>query len=302
MLRSPTGSDRAAGLGGSHPNLVSASNSLQDSLANDYRVTMRSKRKKTDDDSGIKDELSEIKKQLSIMMEMISLQNQNQKESIDKVSEDIKVIKNEIMDIKDVTKKLTDQQIMIQSDLQCLKTKSTETEKKIQDIESVIAHLSSQEPSLSTAVSVESMLMEMKEREERSKNLIIVGIPEQSYENREEKKVADINDVLRITRTIDPTCPEPDNIIRLGKYSSAKKSRPIKVFYNSNSIVKCILRNKNILTSDNVRLFSDQTRQQQEYMKNLRNELRRQIDGGEKDLVIKYVKGIPKIVKQSPKN
>lgn len=56
------------------------------------------------------------------------------------------------------------------------------------------------------------------------------------------------------------------------------------------------------MTSDNVRLFSDQTRQQQEYMKNLRNELRRQIDGGEKDLVIKYVKGIPKIVKQSPKN
>lgn len=66
--------------------------------------------------------------------------------------------------------------------------------------------------------------------------------------------------------------------------------------------MKTILRHRNNIKSDVIKIFSDQTPQQQAYMKTLKDELRRRIDDGDKDLTIKYVKGVPKITKLLPKN
>lgn len=49
-------------------------------------------------------------------------------------------------------------------------------------------------------------------------------------------------------------------------------------------------------------MYSDQTPSQRKLMLNLQKELAHRIQNGEPNLVIKYVKGIPKIMKDESKN
>ena len=46
-------------------------------------------------------------------------------------------------------------------------------------------------------------------------------------------------------------------------------------------------------------IYSDQTPNQQIYLQNLKEEMTRRNNEGEEDLTIKYIKGIPKIVKNN---
>lgn len=185
VVRSPTGSGLAAGRSGSQPNLVSGDSHLE--FADSARITLRNKRKQTDDDSHIKDELSEIRKQLSQMMEMMTALNRNQKEYMENMSRDILVIKEEINEIKNVTNNLTTDQSSVKSDILCLKNKATETEKKIETLAIDVVQLKDSVSLPSSASSLESMMIEIKEREDRSKNVIIIGVPEVANENRDDR-------------------------------------------------------------------------------------------------------------------
>ncbi|CAK1545471.1 unnamed protein product [Leptosia nina] len=289
MLRSPTRSDRDKSLTGSHPNLTSGSDLNQDSSTS-HRVATRNKRKYPNDDTSVKDELFDIKKQLSAMMEMLSVQNVNQKEFMDKVSGDINDIKNEITLIKGISQTLTEKCHLLSSEMTSLKTKTSENEAKIESLEVNIGKLSTP-----TNLPLESILGELNERQERSRNVIICGISDAQYENKEEKIAADTKEILRITKKIIPQCPEPNYIMRLGKFNPEKR-RPVKVSYDSKDLVKELLRNKNAVSSEQIKLFSDKTPKQKEQIKELKIELERRINNGEKDLIIKYVKDVPRII------
>ncbi|CAH2097520.1 unnamed protein product [Euphydryas editha] len=249
----------------------------------------------------IQNDVAELSKQMTQVMEMLKTFNSNQREFMDKVSLDVQEIKKDINYVKDVTKKLSDEQSMVRAEVVNLKTRHTETEKKLESLESDMAHLKGMSQVLPATNSLESTLEEIKERELRSRNIIICGVSEQYAENIEERKNADRNEVLRITRIAVSDCPEPVKIIRLGKFKSTK-NRPIKVIYQSQDTAISILRNSKNIKSDTIMLFSDQTPLQQANMKALKEELKRRMSNGEKDITIKYVKGTPKIKKILPKN
>lgn len=299
VLRSPTGSGLTAGRSGSQPNLAS-SESFLDLIDDKRAITIRNKRKQPDDDNQIKEDLCEIRNRMVQMMEIITTLSIDQKKYMNKISEDITSIKEELNEIKNITKTLEMEQNTIKSDIANLKEDKLNIEKKINTLVTDVVHLKHQQeqPMIN---SVESTLKELKEREDRSKNIIIIGVPEPSSLDKDERKKVDRNEVLKITRISNAECPEPTYMARLGKYNS-DKNRPIKVGYQSQETVKCILRNRNSIKSKDIKIFSDQTPLQQSYMRTLKEELKDRAGKGEKDLIIKYIKGVPKITKISPKN
>lgn len=77
--RSPTGSGLAAGRCGSQLNSASIDSHSHSEFSDNTRITLRSKRKHSEDDGNITEKLGEIRKQLSQMMEMMTSLNRNQK-------------------------------------------------------------------------------------------------------------------------------------------------------------------------------------------------------------------------------
>lgn len=149
--------------------------------------------------------------------------------------------------------------------------------------------------------SYEDIMAELHERTSRSKNVIITGLPEYENKNVTERKEIELKQVMTILHNIDENMPKPEKLIRLGKFKQGNH-RPIKVFCPSRDMAVLILRNKNLIKTDAVKIFADRTLKQQTHLKLLKEELKVRSDNGEANLTIKYTNGVPKIVSQLPKN
>jgi DNA anti-recombination protein RmuC len=88
-------------MGGSQPNLSTIETPAD--VSNSTQITFRNKRKNTNEEY-IKEELSEIRKGMAEMMQMLTSINSNQTETIKKLSEDS--LKENILEIKNATDKL----------------------------------------------------------------------------------------------------------------------------------------------------------------------------------------------------
>ena len=150
-------------------------------------------------------------------------------------------------------------------------------------------------------LSHEDTILELQERSARQKNVIIVGIPELNNDSIELKQQYDCDEALKYIRSIFRECPNPIKTMRLGKFIPGK-NRSMKVCFDSAESAKYLLRKQPKSSDGGVRLYYDQTPAQRNYMNSLRDELSRREKYGEHDLKIKYIKGVPKIIKFQPKN
>jgi len=87
----------------------------------------------------------------------------------------------------------------------------------------------------------------------------------------------------------------------LGRYQSGK--RPIKAVFSTSSNIFDILNNKRKLSlrvpPSRINISSDRTLYQRNSMKKLREELAARLSNGKTDLIIKFIKGVPRIVKNA---
>uniref|UniRef100_A0A2A4JC18 L1 transposable element RRM domain-containing protein n=1 Tax=Heliothis virescens TaxID=7102 RepID=A0A2A4JC18_HELVI len=236
------------------------------------------------------------------MMAMLNTINTNQKEFIEKTSEDLSAIKTQVSDIKSTINNLTSEQQAMRLDITSIQNKNTYLETKIESLQSMLdsTNLSSATPYQNSNV-CETIISEINERENRSKNIILIGIPEPTALNKEDRLEKDKSEVIKVLKKIDAECPEPEKYIRLGKYNPMK-IRPIKISFKSKETAITLLRKKNTLQYDNLKIYSDQTPQQQKYLKDLQERLKQEHEEGNKTLIIKYVKGVPKITDPNSKN
>lgn len=136
------------------------------------------------------------------------------------------------------------------------------------------------------------MFAEFIDRQNRSKNIIIFNVHEQSNQNN-------ISDTDSITHIFDKlgTDIKPIKISRLGKPSN--KSRLLKIELQAATEVFKILGLSRILKSDqnfkDIRIASDKSPNQRVSLRNLRNQSNERISKGEPNLTIKYYKGQPTI-------
>lgn len=151
----------------------------------------------------------------------------------------------------------------------------------------------------------EEVVVEAMERIKRSHNLIFKSIPESGGGvperiNHDEQYVCNVlSSILE-----DEPILRPQKVIRIGR-RSANRPRPLKAVFSNSATCKRVLRSKNRLAGTqfrNVSIQDDRTPAQLAHLQELRNELKRRMDAGEVNITIKYVRGIPTIVSNEPKN
>ena len=288
-------------VGGSSSSQPDLSKIALDSFEPDLRNAGKRKRKTPENEFA--HQFGEFKNEiLGVLRESSQIQN----DKINTIIDNTTSIVEQLHSIKTTTDYLITENNNCKSEIKTLKDVIKSNEEEIAELKNEVKQLKLkvEAPSVSQLPNYnsESLLVECQERAERSKNLVVTGIPEENLTSLLARQDADKTKLSKITRTIYPNCPEPIKVFRLGKYDS-KKTRPLKLCFSSQDTVKTILRNKDIVKVDGVRIYSDQTPQQQKFISNLRNELKKRQVSGEENLKIKYVKGIPKIVNQEePKN
>lgn len=143
---------------------------------------------------------------------------------------------------------------------------------------------------------VEPTIQELQERENRTKNLLIFGMKEIEANSREGRSTQEISKVKALIHDIDEAVSFQNiKTFRLGAYN-AEKVRPIKVIMENKEDVLKILKKKASIQGD-CYIKNDQTPSQRAYLKNIVKDLQTRTTNGEKDLKIRYIMGIPKIVK-----
>ncbi|CAH2093958.1 unnamed protein product [Euphydryas editha] len=291
LLRSPT---ESTSRGGSQPDL---SKLRMDETA----ISQITYRKRKQPELEREDLTSEFVKFRTEIIATLSGFMEKQTLIMNKISDDVSVIKDEIKKLQKATNDLVSEQTKIKSDIADLKVANTETNTKFDNLATDVQNL--KETSLMSLMSrnttCEDIVTELHEREVRSKNIIIMGIPEAAG-NREDRTEADSKEVNKIIKLAFPECPEPIRIHRIGRYK-LEKNRAIKVCFPTQETAIKIIRNKSAI-KEHIKIYHDQTLYQQQYMKKLVEELQQRIKNGETNIKIKYIRGAPKIIKEIPKN
>lgn len=281
--------------------MISGSESASGSVPNlsthsdiDYYVTNRKRKERTDVHECKNDFISFR----NDMMKFLENFGKSQNENLSLIREEISEVKKEIQTIKSATENFTQQFKNMNMEMQQIKSDNNKIQDRIKQIENELRHVKSQstENSITKSSSdvYEDIILELKERCDREKNIVIVGVSEINDKNYRSRRKHDDEEVLKLLKMMYEDCPQPKKCIRLGKYIP-NKNRPIKAYFNNSEMPKILLRNK-IKLPENIQLYSDQTRAQALYLQSLKMELNKRFEDGEKDLIIKYIKGIPKII------
>ncbi|KAJ2948025.1 hypothetical protein O0L34_g5351 [Tuta absoluta] len=164
--------------------------------------------------------------------------------------------------------------------------------KLVSDLEIQVKELRNKQ---NQCTSLEAVVAEIAERETRSSNVIMFGVPELIAETDVGvRKRHDLEQVVNSLQCI-PESEKPVAIIRLGKPKQDLSPRPVKVIFANKRPAKNILKNGKKLPAS-IKVKNDLTPYQREYLKNLRVELDQRTSNGELNLTIKYVGNTPKIV------
>lgn len=147
----------------------------------------------------------------------------------------------------------------------------------------------------------EEILYEFQERNKRRSNIIVYGLPESANtsgtvrNNYDQQKITEMLTFLAVSSS-------PIKVHRLGVLDSTKIiGRPIKVVFEReiNVFHNIIGKAKNLKNSEtwkNVGISLDRTQRQIKLYKTVKDKLRERLDGGENNITIKYIRGVPKIV------
>lgn len=170
-------------------------------------------------------------------------------------------------------------------------------QKRLFELEGEVKKLKSKQ----SATECESTIGEIHEREKRSRNVIMFGVGESSSEDPNERQQHDKKEITAIlSKVASDISIERAPVIRLGKPNS-NKPRPIKIILKSRESALEILRSQKKLMNSKIRIKSDLTPMQREYLRSLGEQLEERRKKGERDITIKYVRGVPKII-NIPKN
>lgn len=148
----------------------------------------------------------------------------------------------------------------------------------------------------------EQVITEIHDRQSRETNIIVFNLNESVKSTHKDRLADDIITIQSLFSEIPDVDFNKIQTFRLGKYVENKK-RPVKVKLNCKEDVLKLLRNKKLIkTDDNVKISADQTLMQRNHFKSLKSELIRLNESGTSNNTIRYINGIPKIVKNAPKN
>ncbi|CAG4949723.1 unnamed protein product [Parnassius apollo] len=149
--------------------------------------------------------------------------------------------------------------------------------RQIPDLRRLVTELQQQVQELRknhiNVVNLDTVINELQEKKNRSRNLIMFEIPESTANSPEYRKSHDKDQVSKTITSLATPEPEILTVIRLGKpVSKIEKPRPIKVVLANIYNAINFLKNKGKLPNS-VKVKADMTPYQRDQLRRLREEL-----------------------------
>lgn len=183
---------------------------------------------------------------------------------------------------------------LYKADIERINTEILKISNRVNELENNLRGSGSESP-----VVLEDVLEEIQERERRARNLILFDMEETVASVRKEGEAADKSRVEETFLVIAPGV-EIMKTQRIGK-SRAGHVRPLMVTLSSKIEAVTILKNK-YKYKGQTKIKQDLTKQQREYLRNLRARLGTMQEAGINDKTIRYINGVPRIVDTHSKN
>lgn len=192
----------------------------------------------------------------------------------------------------------------IKKDLDKVTTKINELEPRLSKVETEVTTLRDKHTADDGRL-LEDFVSEYKDRNRRSKNIIIYNMPElDRTSSSTNSKAHDSNLVHDFLVHMKSPIPITEvRHFRLGKNPHENKSRPLVVCMPSDGAAIHIFKN---FDKDNVpgnmqgvSLSHDRTPRERKYLEDLRSSLEDRKKSGERDLTIRFVNGTPTIVSKN---
>lgn len=222
--------------------------------------------------------------------------------SVNKLMEKIESWSDKIEKISEVSAGIGE----IKSDIGQIKEQLSNLEPRVTANEVKIENLISEVKSLKTTKpnDCESVIKEVNDRSQRALNAIIYGIPESTSNNVHSRIEHDKNSVNAILHSSNIDNVQVVKVTRLGKQLS-EKPRPLRVTFANSMEVSGFFKRfnvdsvKDIFADSAIGISRDRTVMERSHLKELRVTLDDRKKAGESDITIKYLNGVPRIVKQS---
>lgn len=136
----------------------------------------------------------------------------------------------------------------------------------------------------------ETVIKEISDRNQRACNLMIFNM---------KKSMNDKQEISKLFDEIGAVSIPIKQVSRIGK-PNKNGHQALKIILNSPEDVKTVLKHKSKLDrSRAIFITADLTPDQRVYLNSIKTQLRERIAGGEKDLAISYIRGIPEIIKKN---
>lgn len=234
-------------------------------------------------------EIKEIKKQITSIME-------DTNDGLDRLERKIDTIMEIVSGLSKINATVNEKFEMFKTTM-ALENEKNELKPSMQPSS---PPLSPSPSSSSPPVLVDSVLIfEATDRQIRASNLIIFNLPETRAGTGWELDRRNVGEMFSTMglQIYGFRC------YRLGErgLDVEKRPRPLRVMMAGAQEVFAVLGMKAVLTCTakwaNIRMCSDRTQMQRDQMQALRNEVARRTRNGEKNLAIKYVNGVPSIIK-----
>lgn len=242
----------------------------------------------------VKEELDNLKKEGIVRKDVIEIRksmeeckrNMASKKEVDEIKKGLDHIKREGVEKREVEEMKKAVELIKNEGMEVKKSfeKIMENEKK--ETEEREEEERTGEKGRARKRDMEMRIAEALERDKRRKNLILMGIPEEEGEDRDEKRVREVLDVLMVEVNVGIVIME-----RIGR--KGIKARPLRVQCNDLGHKRRLLaRARNLKKEkgmENIFIVPDLTRVQQEEDWKLREEVRRLKNLGESN--VRIVKG-----------
>ena len=189
-----------------------------------------------------------------------------------------------------------------------LKSNSEASRTKIQVAPQLSTAPSNPAPSITKQIEAVSIIDEFTEREKRKNNIVLSNIPEPTGDNREDRSAHDLATVKSIINEFKIQGVQIIRTVRLGKFNPLNtRGRLVLAELADNSVKGRLLTTaskarQNSQLWKNIYISPDLTPQQRLEGKQLRDELRRRRDNGERNLIIRHNKIVRDPKSQMPQN
>ncbi|KAL3274176.1 hypothetical protein HHI36_015590 [Cryptolaemus montrouzieri] len=146
----------------------------------------------------------------------------------------------------------------------------------------------------------EELIAEINERNSEVNNIMVYKLNESNSQSLNERILHDKAEVVKILDIIDIREDVIEKVIRVGKKGTIPK--PMKIFLSNSGIARTVLRNKSKKMERYGRDISvgpNQTIMQKTHLKRVLGKLEQREKDGQEDLHVKFVWGIPTIMKKN---